>query len=559
MIYQLKITLKGKHPTVWIRFRLDSKTTFQELHEYIQVAFACHEEIHEFVLPNTVDNTEMNNSFRTIFPGFVPPGFIHHLIKLAPRRSSWGNPLNQTVFDERDYSLEQLLNIPGNKGIYTIGSEQNREYEILLEGIFTSGKRFSPLICTQISAGFAGRLKKTSPLNFSREGVVTHSASNHLKVILEAMNQALHTCQHNKLNEKNQVKACRFAKDKNQWQELLSVSSQLNKLQPWKWLASNQLIVVDLPGMNDRAYCCILGSGGEEFGLAAYIGRDGLYALNQTFQEMDESNYFNILRHQRGFHVSFTSLDQLTDKDHHLIKHSGFRFRGKKQWPMFRSCIPGYYTWYLENDEILLLKLIIEQVIEAAKWAQSAPEQIPPYDADRWFLRTYRNNNDNHFEWETQFTEPERDMKPWSKDVPLYETEMALKRLKKSTSASKEWSELDTFYITKPAQEKEGTRPFYPKLFVVVDHRLGFVIYYEMIDPKSIADQTLYERTIQHLFLNFIKKTGHRPSGIMIEDERLLYILRPLCRTLGILCSKTEKLHHIAEVRHDMKQLDTPQ
>ena len=65
-----------------------------------------------------------------------------------------------------------------------------------------------------------------------------------------------------------------------------------------------------------------------------------------------------------------------------LIKKLGLKFRGRKQWPVFRSYMPGYFPWFLTKEDALFLTTAIEQSIDVALRFKKDKDLLISYNLD---------------------------------------------------------------------------------------------------------------------------------------------------------------------------------
>lgn len=153
------------------------------------------------------------------------------------------------------------------------------------------------------------------------------------------------------------------------WSELLDLAEEFKKLQPWKWMDDDQIIVVKDPETEELIYCSVMGGAGMEFGLVAFIGEEGYTYLNRlmTGNINDEKEYFK----QNSLTLNLVDRGELEDEDYQLLKEHGRSYRGKNQWPMFRSFKPGYYPWFLDGEEVQLLSFILDEVIFASQYTKN--------------------------------------------------------------------------------------------------------------------------------------------------------------------------------------------
>ena len=88
--------------------------------------------------------------------------------------------------------------------------------------------------------------------------------------------------------------------------------------------------------------------------------------------------------------ASFGGRNELRKEDHEIIKRLGLRFRGANAWPAFRSYRPGYLPWFLEDDEIEVLRLILEQVLDVAPRVKDDPALVSASDSHTFLVRVQR-------------------------------------------------------------------------------------------------------------------------------------------------------------------------
>lgn len=114
------------------------------------------------------------------------------------------------------------------------------------------------------------------------------------------------------------------------------------------YLANKNLNFISAYKKNDEiGYCCVLGNAGECFGLAVYLGSEGLEGYLKM-QSGEINTYSTDMLHlQKCLMVSFDDSEFLQKEDLDLIKALGLKFKGRNSWPMFRNYQPGYYPWVL--------------------------------------------------------------------------------------------------------------------------------------------------------------------------------------------------------------------
>jgi len=122
-----------------------------------------------------------------------------------------------------------------------------------------------------------------------------------------------------------------------EWSNLYVAADEFKAMKCWEWMHENELFGVRNPETNEVAYVSIMGEINQVFALHAYLGTDGLESfydlLNYSDAEEAEQTYLNL----NCLTVSFEDRQVLDVRDLGTIKSLGLKFRGKKQWPQFRS------------------------------------------------------------------------------------------------------------------------------------------------------------------------------------------------------------------------------
>ncbi len=96
---------------------------------------------------------------------------------------------------------------------------------------------------------------------------------------------------------------------------------------------------VQNPETGEIGYCCIMGMLGEHYALALYLGTEGLEGYLKT--RSGEFSPDNVLHIQKCLMVSFEDRKFLKKQDLTTIKELNLKFRGRNEWPLFRSYLPG--------------------------------------------------------------------------------------------------------------------------------------------------------------------------------------------------------------------------
>ncbi|WP_353947464.1 hypothetical protein ABNN70_07850 [Sporolactobacillus sp. Y61] len=519
MIYQLKITMKQVHPPIWARLQVTSDSTFEDLNDYLQDVFDYEEDQpHIFEMPENPDN---QRGLAGEIQRFLPI-----TVQIVSSIDSWDTATDKELLEEEDFILENFLCNSGDKGTYQFGSDV---YEILLEKRIHSDQGNFPK-CVKISQGFFNYLNEKIRKD-DREAVLFADPSE----VVDEMND---------LFELYNEELFDLTENADDWRILIDFASRYRELAPWKWLDSDQVIALDLPGYTDRAYCFILGADNMLFGLAVYLGKTGLARVNETYETINEEEMPEIYRRNRGLNLSFTGQEDMSPEEWLLFEELGL-YPDEGEWPMFRSFTPGMAPCFLKQNEIRQMSAILEQITDVAVQTKKSPRSIPHYQDEQWFLRSFHDTSETKLD--TLFTpDRETEIRKYSTDVPLGDLGFSLKQLKKSSPVLNVWAEVGVRYAPVPVKSENDPCPYYPKIYLMVDHQNGQIMKFALVPPEKEIDKEAYARFIRLSFLELIQELGRRPSGILIDSSDMRHILQPVCKILGIFCNESTNLRGLS-------------
>jgi hypothetical protein len=132
-----------------------------------------------------------------------------------------------------------------------------------------------------------------------------------------------------------------------EWRALYEAAEAFKKARCWEWMYKDDLFGVMDPETGEIAYCCIMGELGEHFALGAYLSPEGLQSIFDMAEKADDYSP-DLLFMQKCLMASFEDREDLEAKDREVIKELGLRFRGRNQWPRFRSYEPGLFPWFID-------------------------------------------------------------------------------------------------------------------------------------------------------------------------------------------------------------------
>ena len=256
-----------------------------------------------------------------------------------------------------------------------------------------------------------------------------------------------------------------------EWKNLYQAAIELKKIECWKWLSDTDLFGVQDPASGIIGYCCIMGELKEVLGLVVYQGTEGLAGYLKIQSGKNTPDPIDFLLLQRCLTITFEGRKYLQEPDLKIVKSLGLKFRGQQDWPLFRNYQPGYLPWYLNREEALYLTALIPQVMEVALRIRENPDLLASPRKNSYLVRVPERVGET-LAWKEAWLEPPPVEKK-EQDVPRVD-ELRLQRIKKTVSRRQGVWEIDQFYS--PSVVNEGGRPYFPYVFLWVDHDTGLVL-----------------------------------------------------------------------------------
>ncbi|KGP72805.1 plasmid pRiA4b ORF-3 family protein [Pontibacillus yanchengensis] len=494
MIYQLKIKLEGEEVPVWRRVEIPSNFTFQNLHNVIQSCYNWQDShVHMFTL--------LKN-------GEVP-------VKIG---MNLGEDLFPVDYFEDNERIDAWLTSPGDTLTYQYDFGDDWLHTVELEETFEQLPEMIYPRCT--------RVRGTAP---KEDGRITWEGSEEIKdekVYIDAINKKLLKKFHEKEKSQGDIN-----------QELFDNIVAFKQRKPWKKISDHQVIAIENPiewqeDFGQFSFCSILGSNGQEFGVAIYFGSQGLREMDKIlrnqFEEEDTYEMQNLL-------VTFVDREELTKTDYQEIKAQQLTFRGKNQWPQLRSFLPTYHPWYVNHKEkkhvSYILSVILElldSTIDEKEIKTKPPEYFAILEAE------------DGFEISTLMAHVE-DVK-YDHELYLAQEEMEPLKFQKRLN---EPMRLDQFFLPDPVQEEEGVRPYYVEVTVFFAPEQQ-----QMLDAQvhPALPPSHLQRFIKDQFMNL-----GIPNEVQVANKALYETIKPLLEALGISHSYLNQDETMDVIKSEMK------
>ncbi len=325
-----------------------------------------------------------------------------------------------------------------------------------------------------------------------------------------------------------------------QWRKLYEAAVGVKELSPWEWMTETDVVGVQDPKTEEIGFVSVMGILGEHYGVSLYPNPEALYkfwALEEAGSEINPNALLEIPQVQ----VSFEDRGELENRDRKVIKELGFKFRGRKEWPMFRSYRPGFFPWFLEAEEARSLAEALNQLLEVAPRFREDRSLLAP-DEESYLIRVAHREGGTHV-WEDEVIEV-----PPPEPV-LIQIEMdpgALESLERLPQSGHEF-EMDFFMFPTLIQGEKGARPVFPYMLLSVDAGSGMVLGTELLEPVPSLE-TMWG-SVPLAVAGQLAGLGLRPEQVTVGSELLFGLLQPLAESSRFELKRSHYLPALDEAK----------
>ncbi len=328
-----------------------------------------------------------------------------------------------------------------------------------------------------------------------------------------------------------------------EWKELFFAAEIFKTAKCWEWMFESDIFGVKNPESGEIAYVSIMGSGGEDFSLNAYLGSEGLNSFYGLLDAEDEGQIFEAFSRLESLVASFEDRNDLSKEDLDLIKRLDLKFRGKKQWPQFRVHEPGLYPWKIDSAQCRFLTILLQQAFGVSLMCKEDKAILDGEEQEHHLVRTFERVGGQEF-WVDKYMEPEDAVIHYNA-YALGDSFLLRKMIKSLKRVNDVW-EADTFYIATPVREKRGDRPYLPLLFMVADQSKEMIMTFRMLTDLESDSQMMLDA-----LLDLIESGGKLPKRLLVEKRETYVYLEAICDQLEIDLQMVERLKFMPALRDE--------
>lgn len=327
-----------------------------------------------------------------------------------------------------------------------------------------------------------------------------------------------------------------------EWRALYEAAIALKAMAPWDWMTEVDIFGVQSPETDEVGFVSVMGMAGEHFAVAVYRGAKGLYGLwtlENAGLTMSTEAFLEIPQLQ----ASFEDRAQLHADDRAVIKELGLKFRGRNEWPQFRSYRPGHIPWFIEADEARFLRHVLEQTLDVAPRFEDDPSLLEPGGETSYLIRVSQQRNGS-LVWHDEI----RDVPPPEPiAITLHMNMDALRALQRQGRRVENILEVDCFLMPTPVHDEDEPRPYYPYMLLVVTRDEGYILGTELLAPKpSLASVW---GNVPKVFVEMLYNAGIVPSTIHVCSNRVMDVLEPVAEELDFTVKGKRRLPNLEEAK----------
>jgi hypothetical protein len=320
--------------------------------------------------------------------------------------------------------------------------------------------------------------------------------------------------------------------------DLYQAAIEFKQAQLWQWLYDTDLICVENPADRKIGYCSVMGHAGQHFALGVYLGEDGLYGFTQIMRYADKMEDRDFLGLQNCLMCSFEDRNVLSAEDRREIKRMGLSFRGKNEWPQFRRHEPGFHPWYIDDEACVYLTQALRQTLAAAAQIRSGQLRV---DMSRGqTICRYSETENGKLVWQSMEIELKFPDDIYRKLI--VDDDIIFEKIKKAGEMGNASFQIEFCHVPIPIQENKGERPFYPRLFIILEEKSGMIIHHDL-NTSERDDPTLVLNKLINLCLH-----NGIPQSIKVRSETMAALLKDFCKRAGIQLKIVKKLPKINQI-----------
>jgi hypothetical protein len=336
---------------------------------------------------------------------------------------------------------------------------------------------------------------------------------------------------------------------------LYELSSTLYGLKPWHVLEEDELVLIRDSATGETCFCSVMGALGEVLAMHAYIGVEG-YRLFRKIAVGDITSPSEFFSAQHSVSVEFVPSGELDPPDRKLLTALGHPKRAANASPIFRACRPGFYPWYVTENEARLLADCLRAVILVCSLV-SEQEGLDYWDEPDTFPMVSPIDEEEADKKEvTERGQLRYEIKPFevtlAEEPPLSPAQLGAEQFRQLHGRDypiRGVMEIDFFPSPGVVGEK-NERKACLHVALAVDADSGFLFPPELAEPGVSAGDALAAAITKA-----IETTRVLPREVRVQSSKFKNCLSPISEAYGFPIKVRSSLPALAEAREHLLRM----
>ena len=323
---------------------------------------------------------------------------------------------------------------------------------------------------------------------------------------------------------------------------LFELATTLLTVRPWQFLNDQDLVLLKNPLSNEFCFCSVMGALGEVISLHAYAG-DESYRFFKKMAAGGPISIGEFYGSLRGVYVEFVGLSQLTPPDRELARAFGHPLKRGSKPPIFRALRPGYYPWYVTEEEGIVLDECIQAVLDFCEHMKDDPQDYWKKAGIYPSMVPMQTDQDRKRFGVEMAKVPES---PAAVPVPVKLDQNRVREVLDRKHPTRGIFETEHFYgggMMGKSQERKAC----VRMCLVADANTGFVFPPELGTPERLTSEMMATALI-----NAIEVAGYLPSEIRVNCHQCKMFLEPLEREFRLKVTTVKHLPALQEAKEQL-------
>lgn len=315
---------------------------------------------------------------------------------------------------------------------------------------------------------------------------------------------------------------------------------------PWNDLVEENLVVFEQPSLRQQCYCSVMGSLGEMRMIQAYIGSSSYFWFRKV-HEGQPVTMADFYAYQHSIFVQYIPIQEVDGPDRELLQVMQHPLATGTVAPVFRTIRPGYYPWFVTENESQILATALECVLSVCDLMDKDPD-LDLWDLpDVYPLVTLGEAVGRHRKYVVgEVKAPRRSLIMPDAVAPDAKRIQAIIDRKLPSGLA---LEVDHFYAPGMIGEKHS-RKSCVRVALAIEAKSALALAPEVGSPDESTGEIL-----QRVILSAIEASGAIPTKIYVRDREFKALLAPIARALGFEIAVKKSLPALDFAKSEMETM----